>query len=85
MKVALNRMGDIKAVLNRFFGSDDLFDEKMELREQHVRRVEVPSSRQSQNRQPPKELRTTNKLKPLTHTSKNEDDDFWRGDYKGKH
>ena len=29
MKVALERMNDIKAVLNRFFGNDDLFDEKM--------------------------------------------------------
>lgn len=29
MKVALERMNDIKAVINRFFGNDDLFDEKM--------------------------------------------------------
>lgn len=32
MKVALDRMGDIKGVLNRFFGNEDLFDEKMELK-----------------------------------------------------
>lgn len=43
MKVALDRMNDIKAVLNRFFGNDDLFDEKMDLKEQKVQRVEVVS------------------------------------------
>jgi hypothetical protein len=43
MKVALDRMGDIKAVLNRFFGNEDLFDEKMELKEQTIKRVEIPS------------------------------------------
>lgn len=43
MKVALNRMSDIKAVLNRFFGNDDLFDEKMDLKQQKVQRVEVIS------------------------------------------
>lgn len=43
MKVALERMNDIKAVLNRFFGNDDLFDEKMDLKEQKVQRVEVVS------------------------------------------
>jgi hypothetical protein len=32
MKVALNRMSDLKAVLNRFFGNEDLFDEKMDLK-----------------------------------------------------
>jgi hypothetical protein len=32
MKVALIRMSDIKAVLNRFFGNEDLFDEKMDLK-----------------------------------------------------
>jgi hypothetical protein len=39
MKVALERMNDIKAVLNRFFGNDDLFDEKMDLKEQKIQRV----------------------------------------------
>lgn len=39
MKVALDRMSDIKAVLNRFFGNDDLFDEKMDLKEQKIQRV----------------------------------------------
>jgi hypothetical protein len=83
MKIALERMGDVKAVLNRFFGNEDLFDEKMDLKEQQVRRIEVPS-RESQNRQPPKELKTQSRLKPLNYTSKNEDEDFWRGDYRGK-
>lgn len=32
MKIALERMNDVKAVLNRFFGSEDLFDEKMDLK-----------------------------------------------------
>jgi hypothetical protein len=36
-------MNDIKAVLNRFFGNDDLFDEKMDLKEQKIQRVEVVS------------------------------------------
>lgn len=39
MKVALDRMGDIKAVLNRFFGNEDLFDEKMDLKEQRIQRI----------------------------------------------
>ena len=43
MKVALERMNDIKAVLNRYFGNDDLFDEKMDLKEQKIQRVEVVS------------------------------------------
>jgi hypothetical protein len=32
MKVALERMGDVKGVLNRFFSNEDLFDEKMDLK-----------------------------------------------------
>lgn len=84
MKVALDRMGDIKAVLNRFFGNEDLFDEKMDLKEQRIQRIELPS-RESQNRQPTKESRTQTKLKPLNYSNKNNDDeDFWRGDFKGK-
>ncbi len=39
MKVALDRMGDIKAVINRFFGNEDLFDEKMDLKEQRIQRI----------------------------------------------
>ena len=39
MKVALERMTDIKAVLNRFFSNQDLFDEVMELKEQKIVRV----------------------------------------------
>lgn len=77
-------MGDIKAVLNRFFGNEDLFDEKMDLKEQRIQRIELPS-RESQNRQPTKESRTQTKLKPLNYSNKNNDDeDFWRGDFKGK-
>ena len=84
MKVALDRMGDIKAVLNRFFGNEDLFDEKMDLKEQRIQRIELPS-RERQNRQPTKESRTQTKLKPLNYSNKNNDDeDFWRGDFKGK-
>jgi len=26
MKIALERMSDVRAVLNRFFGNEDLFD-----------------------------------------------------------
>jgi hypothetical protein len=81
MKVALERMGDIKAVLNRFFGNDDLFDEKMELREQKIQRVEV-LSRENQNRTTTiKETKNQTKLKPLNYTNKNDDEDFWRGEF----
>ena len=83
MKVALDRMGDIKAVINRFFGNEDLFDEKMDLKEQRIQRIQIPS-RESQNRQPAKESRTQTRLKPLNYTKNNDDEDFWRGDYKGK-
>ena len=72
MKVALDRMGDIKAVLNRFFGSDDLFDEKMDLREQKVQRVEVVS-RENQQRSTARDVKNQQKLKPLNYTNKNED------------
>jgi hypothetical protein len=80
MKVALERMSDIKAVLNRFFGNDDLFDEKMELKEQRVQRVEV-ISRENQNRTAMKETKNQTKLKPLNYTNKNDDEDFWRGEF----
>lgn len=40
MKVATERMIDIKAVLNRFFVNDDLFDEKMQLKEQKIQRIQ---------------------------------------------
>lgn len=49
MKIALERMSDVRAVLNRFFGNEDLFDEKMDLKEQKVHRVEV-LSRENQQR-----------------------------------
>lgn len=72
MKVALDRMGDLKAVLNRFFGNEDLFDEKMDLKEQRIQRVEI-TSREGTNRQPPKELKTQTKLKPLNYSKGNDD------------
>ena len=83
MKVAMDRMTDIKAVLNRFFGNEDLFDDKMDLKEQRIKRVEVPV-REIQGRLPSRENKTQGKLKPLNYTNKNEDDDFWRGDFKTK-
>lgn len=43
MRVALERMSDIKGVLNRFFSNEDLFDEKMELKEQKVQRLPQPA------------------------------------------
>lgn len=36
MKVAMEKMTDIKVVLNRFFANEDLFDEKMDLKHQQV-------------------------------------------------
>ena len=36
-------MNDIKGVLNRFFGNEDLWDEKMELKEQKVQRLPQPT------------------------------------------
>lgn len=81
MKVALNRMNDLKSVLNRFFGNEDLFDEKMDLKEQRVQRIEVVS-RENQQRPSMKETsKNSTKLKPLSYTNKNEDEDFWRGDF----
>lgn len=81
MKVALNRMNDLKSVLNRFFGNEDLFDEKMDLKEQKVQRIEVVS-RENQQRPSMKETaKNQTKLKPLSYTNKNEDEDFWRGDF----
>jgi hypothetical protein len=53
MKVALERMNDLKSVLNRFFANEDLFDEKMDLKHQQVTRPQIvtelpqkPESRQ---------------------------------------
>ncbi len=79
MKIALERMSDVRAVLNRFFGNEDLFDQKMDLKEQKVHRVEV-LSRENQQRTTMKETKNQTKLKPLNHT-KNDDQDFWRGDF----
>lgn len=39
MRVALDRMGDVKGVLNRFFGNEDLFDDKMDLKEQKIQKL----------------------------------------------
>lgn len=91
MRVALQRMGDIKGVLNRFFGNQDLFDEKMELKQQKVVRLpQVVKEKDSPLNVPPsRESRTTKggpnaqKLKPLSKI-KNDDQDFWKADFKGK-
>jgi hypothetical protein len=73
VKVALERMTDLKAVLNRFFGNEDLFDEKMDLKEQRVQKVEVVV-REIQPRLPSRENKAQPKLKPLNYAnSKNED------------
>ena len=32
LKVALDRMNDVRSVLNRFFGNQDLWDQKMDLK-----------------------------------------------------
>ncbi len=71
MKVAIQRMNDVRAVLNRFFGKEDLFDQKMDLKEQKVHRVEV-LSRENQQRTTMKETKNQTKLKPLNYT-KNDD------------
>lgn len=42
MKVALDRMNDVRGVLNRFFSNEDLFDEKMDLKEQKIQRLPQP-------------------------------------------
>ena len=55
----------------------------MDLKEQRIQRVEVPV-REIQGRLPSRENKTQGKLKPLNYTNKNEDDDFWRGDFKTK-
>lgn len=44
----------------------------MELKEQKVQRIEIPS-RENQNRQPAKESRTQTRLKPLNYTKNNDD------------
>ena len=78
MKVALERMTDIKAVLNRFFANEDLFDEKMDLKEQKVQRPQIPSAEQlprAESRQPSRENRNNTKLKPLNNSRKREVDD----------
>ena len=46
LKVALDRMNDVRSVLNRFFGNEDLFDEKMDLKQQKVIRPAAPIMKQ---------------------------------------
>ena len=86
MKVALDRMNDIKGVLNRFFSNDDLFDEKMELKEQKVKRLPQPPK--DAPLPPPSrdkgKTANSSKLKPITMKSKNDDEDFWKADFRGK-
>ena len=85
MKVALERMGDIKGVLNRFFGNEDLFDEKMDLKPQKVTRPPQPVKETTPL--PPSRDKSrqgnTQKLKPISRV-KNDDDDFWRADFKSR-
>lgn len=89
MKVALDRMGDIKGVLNRFFGNQDLFDQKMELKEQKIQRLPQPA-KETQLPPPSRESRAkglnnnSTKLKPIISKQKNDDEDFWKADFKGK-
>lgn len=80
MKVALDRMGDIKGVLNRYFANEDLFDDKMDLKQQKVQRLPQPAppSRDNKSAKP-----NVAKLKPISKM-KNDDDDFWKGDTKNK-
>lgn len=54
MKVALERMNDLKSVLNRFFANEDLFDEKMDLKQQQVTRPQIVTelSQKPESRQP---------------------------------
>lgn len=51
----------------------------MDLKEQKVQRVEIP--KEPQARLPSRELKNQPKLKPLNHNTKNDDEDFWRGDF----
>ena len=89
MKVALERMGDIKGVLNRFFTNEDLFDQKMDLKQQKVQRLPQPA-KDSPLPPPSRQSRTKNignnstKLKPLIKQQKNDDEDFWKADFKNK-
>ena len=84
MKVALDRMGDIRGVLNRFFGNEDLFDEKMNLKEQKVSRPPQPVKETPMPSSRDKSRQGNNqKLKPISRI-KNDDDDFWRADFKPK-
>lgn len=73
MKVALERMTDIKAVLNRFFGNEDLFDQKMDLKEQKVSRPQFNTPQEPQyteSRLPSRQNRNVTKLKPLNNSRK---------------
>lgn len=90
MKVALERMSDIKSVLNRFFANEDLFDEKMDLKEQKVQMPvqETEGSPFKNDRVPSRENRNITKLKPLNNSRKKdqsgEEEDFWKGDFSTK-
>ncbi len=76
-------MNDIRSVLNRFFGNGDLFDEKMDLKEQKVQRPAPPVAKEQQSRLQSRETRGGNqpRLKPIQRETKNEDEDFWKGDF----
>lgn len=82
MRVALDRMGDVKGVLNRFFTNEDLFDEKMDMKEQKVQKVvvqqqngggkdlvtpNIPQSRDGKGQK----IGNQNKLKPINSNNSN--------------
>ena len=71
-------MGDIRSVLNRFFGNEDLFNDKMDLKEQKVHRPTI----KDQPRLPSRDIRGGQpKLKPIQKDLRNDDEDFWKGDF----
>ena len=83
MRVALDRMGDIKGVLNRFFSNEDLFDEGMNLKQQKVVRPPQPDKESAlpPSRNLSRQGAQNQKLKPISRL-KNDDEDFWRADFK---
>lgn len=84
MRVALERMNDIKGVLNRFFGNEDLWDQKMELKEQKIQRLPQPAKQMAPPSREKGKL-TNSRLKPINKPLRNDDEDFWRADFKSKY
>lgn len=76
MKVALDRMGDVRGVLNRFFSNEDLFDERMDLKEQKIQRLPQPpkdTPLPPPSRDKSKYNNNPSKLKPITMKGSNDD------------